>query len=138
MKKFALALIASILMAVNAYAGTSVGKSEPMFDAVVLNGTGTTVTSRTFNVASVSNMGYYLDINKGASNGGVNIRLTMEVSPNGSLWATHSTIRQSWNSIVATAGTIDVPAMSKVRFVAEGATGNATDSTVTAYLFTQE
>jgi len=138
MKKIIFLLVASLLISTHAFA---VGVVDKLFDVDQVEGTSTTITSRAVNVGSAESLGYWIKLGQSATPEPVNIRLTMEVSPTGldGTWATHSTVRSSWDSAVtATAGTITVPDMKYVRFVAEGNSGNATGTTITMYMFRRE
>lgn len=139
MKKI-VSLIALVLMCSAAYAEQ--GKPENIFNATTVAGTGSTVTSRIFNMNSVSGMGYWLKLAPRTGNAsftGSNVALYMEVSPNDTVanFATVTTLSFATNN-VATAGTLTVPNMKYVRFRATGLTGQATDSTITAYVFSRE
>jgi len=140
MKKF-IVLIAALFLTTAAHA-TQQGKVEKIFDASTVAGTGSTITSRVFNVGSVQSMGYWLKLEPNSTNQsykGSNVALYMQASYDDTAanFATVSTISYATNS-AATAGTLAFPAMKYVRFRATGLTGQATDSTITAYLFTQD
>jgi len=141
----AIFVIAAITIFIGTNAFASSGKSEIIFDGVAVSGTGSTVTSRVFNVGSVDKMGYWFKATKAATPEGSAIRMSMEGSYDGAstTFATMQTVVP--NDIFATtstpyasAGNMTVPSIKYIRFVAEGITGNATGTTVTAYLYTQE
>ena len=123
------------------------GNVESVFGTVatptttVVAGTGATIVSRTFRMSSVRtpNIGYWLKLAPGVSSGTSNVALYTMTSPDDSSgsYATVSTITYATNN-TATSGTIAYPYMKYVKFRATGLTGQATDSTITAYVFTQE
>ena len=143
MKKALLTIASILFFTAQSFAGS--GESERIFDAVALSGTGTTVTSRIFNVSSVYRAGYWFKSAKAATPEGSAVRMTIEGSYDDTVgnFATMQTLMPSnvfttTISPVATSGTISAMDMKYVRFVAEGLTGNSTGTTVTAYLFTQD
>lgn len=146
MKKFLILASLFALLSAPAYANTGSGKVEQMFSATALNGTGSTIVSRTFATASLQSMGYWLKPNKAATPEGsaVDLRIQGSYDTTSANFATMSTVFLGYGATttgaaIATAGTIAVvPCMKYVRFLAQGATGNATGTTVTAYVYTQE
>lgn len=144
MKKLFLSAL-MLLISTTSYASTA-GRIEQIFNATAVSGTSTTVTSRTFNVGSIYRMGYWFKAAKAATPEGSAITMTVQGSwddVSGDFATMQTVIPLDQYTLtttpMATAGTVSpVPAMKYVRFVAQGATGNATGTTVTAYLFTQE
>lgn len=139
MKKLSIFILA-LCFASSAYAGTaSIGKIEQAFTAnTVIAGTGYTTITRTFNVANIKSMGLWWKLNTGGSSGTSNTAVYMEASYNDTPtnFATVTTLTS--NSQAATVNTLTFPNMKFVRFRATGLTNQATDSTITAHLFTQE
>lgn len=140
MKKMIL-LVALIVATANAYAGTSsMGKVERAFtENTVVAGTGFTTITRTFNIASIKNMGIWWKLNAGASNGNSHTLVYMEASYDDTPgnFATVTTMSRNTQT-AATVNSLTFPDMKYVRFRATGAGTQATDSTITAYVFTQE
>ena len=140
MKKYLLALL---LISTNAFASS--GKVETIFDAQAVAGTGPTITSRTFNTKSAGRMGFWLKAAKAATPEGVSLAMDIEgsYSDTSSTFATMATVMALYqfpttSTVIASASTITVQSMPYVRFVIRSLTGNATGTTVTAKLFTQE
>ncbi len=142
MKKLILGLVAFLicLSQTPSFADTTAGSEQQIFNASVVNGTGNTVTSRSFLVSSVRNMGYWFKNTNGASAGSTAVTAMKMLGSWDDVtadYATLSTVITAPNT-QASAGTITYPAIKFVRFQAIGNVGNATDTTVTAYLFAQE
>lgn len=139
MKKWFLAF-AFLLVTSSAYAA-ALGTEEKVFLGDVVNGTGNTVVSRVFDIKSASVLGYWLDADNGASAGStarINMVMQGSYDTTSANFATITTVYNSLATTAATLGTIQYPAIRYVRFVAQGYTGNATDTTVDMYLFKQE
>ena len=138
MKKLFLSISLFIFATTSSYAGS--GQVERIFNADVVAGTGTTVMSRTFDVSSIDRLGVWTQAGRGASVGST-IRFDMVMqgsyTDTSSKFATMSTIG-TWADTSASASTITTPAMKYIRFYTKSTTGNATDTTVTAYLFSQD
>ena len=138
MKKWLLLFALFVSVSTPAFA---VGTEEEVFLADVVNGTGNTVVSRTFDVKSASVLGYWLDADNGASAGStarINMVMQGSYDTTSANFATITTVFNQLSSTAATLGTITYPAIRYVRFVAQGYTGNATDTTVDMYLFKRE
>lgn len=139
MKKSVFIALLALLAVGPAYAGMA--KTETPFDATLIAGTNSTVVSRVFNVNGVSSMGYWIDPASGSSVGSsVRLNIVMQGSPDetSANFATTNAIQQAIITPFATAGTISVPNIKFVRFVAQGNTGNATDTTLTMKFYTRE
>lgn len=141
MKKLILILTAFLIFSGPAFADTVIGKSDYIFNTNTVPGTGNTILSRSFNISSVRNMGYWLNLAATASSSGYtgsNVALYMMASPDdvAANYATVTTLTRATNG-AATTGTLTFPCMKFIKFRATGIAGQATDSTITAVLFTQ-
>jgi hypothetical protein len=132
-------LAIGFLIASNAYAGT--GKVDQIFSGSTVNGTGNTVVGRAINVSSADKIGFWFQSTKGASVGSTiahDIVMQSSYSDTSSTFATAQTIRASSSVNTPTTVALTHPNMKFVRFFVQGGTGNATDTTITAYMFTQD
>jgi hypothetical protein len=143
MKKLAL-LIAFLSLTTAAYANNNNGNVQKLWDAQTIAGTGTTVVTRGIPVANVKEIGVWHKLNQAVpatpshtSTSAVNLYMEASYDDTSANYATVSTIYRNVNT-VSTVNTITFPNMKYVRFRATGVTGQGTDSTITAYVFTQE
>lgn len=140
MKKSILVLALLFSCVTNSFAASQ-GRTETVFSSQVVAGTNQTVVSRAYNIGSSSRFGYWVKPTAGASAGStIRLNMVMQGAPNNtsSEFATITTIQNAMTTAAATLGTITAPNIQYVRFVTMGNTGNATDTTVTMYFFSQE
>jgi len=137
MKKYVLILL-SLLICAPAFCDE--GRIERVFNTDVVNATGGTAVSRVFNAGSCKRMGYWFKPTRGASGGQLSYDLILEGSYDTTTthFATMATLKNAYTAVIATAETITCPAMKYIRFITKGAATNATDNTITMYLYSQE
>jgi len=138
MKKIYSLIALLLLLSVPALAGT--GMSEQIFSASETGATNSTVVSRTFHVGSVDRMGIWFEVDQGASGGAIQIAMDMQGSydKTSANFVTIATVVPLQSSENVTTVTVTPPPTKYIRFVGKGMTGNATDNTVTAYMFSKD
>lgn len=137
--KLVYTLIIALMCAATAHAAP--GQTDRVFNGDVLGATGATVVSRTFPVANADRIGVWFQVNRGASNGLIAVDMDMQASydDTSANFATVQTVSSpTANTVGATVNSVSAPPLKYVRFIAKGKTTNATDNTVTAYVFVKD
>lgn len=144
MKYLALIVLALLSITSDASANNNNGKVEQVWSAQTIAGTGATIVSRSFPVANIKDMGMWWKLNQAVpatpthtSSSNVALYTEMSYDDTSTNFATVTTLTRAVNT-VSTVDTIAFKPMRYARFRATGLTGQGTDSTITAYLFTQE
>lgn len=144
MKYLALIILTLFSLTSEASANNNNGKVERLWDAQTIAGTGATIVTRAFPVANVKDMGMWWKLNPAVpatpshtSTSSVAFYTEMSYDDTSANFATVTTLTRTANT-VSTIDTIAFKPMKYARFRATGLTGQGTDSTITAYLFTQE
>lgn len=146
MKKLFLLAVFTLFSSVSFAGATRV--EQVCTPTTTIAGTGTTYISRVFSLGSIDKMGYWMKGGKAALKPEpVYLTMYMEGSydTTASNFATMTDIVSVYSAsrysseAIASCGTVStLPACKYGRFVIQGLTNNATGTTVSAYIFTQE